>query len=209
MTRPPAFAPAFVLALALPLALAAAPALARCPETAEDAKAGFTVTYADGSQSRISLTPEGLTLEEMAYNDGSALGESSVSRHGYLVSELHMTEKGARVPGQTLLRLWPADLLEGPPIAPGARAQVVTTETLDGMDFQMTIILSASADAPALVGDCALTTRRVDIALDPENGDDVDHFLYLPDLGTGFYIGSTGGGLPPLDLRPVRIEVAG
>jgi hypothetical protein len=197
-----------ILALsALTLALAA-PALAACPTTPDDARAGIVIGFDDGATVTLTLLDTGLTREETTFNDGSDEGERTLARHGYLLTELHMTRGGTNLPGESLLRAHPAEVLAAPPLAPGETMQALTDETLDGETLSLTLVLTAGPDEMLRIGDCEVTARRIEVALDPEFGDDRDQYLYLPELQVGFYTGSTGGTLPPLVLRPTSIRMA-
>ncbi len=204
MQHPPCLAPS---ALVISVLALAAPALAACPATPDDARAGLVIGFEDGATLTLTLLDNGLTREETAFNDGTDEGERVLALHGYLLTELHMTRGGTVLPGESMIRVHPPEVMAAPPLAPGARMQILSDETLDGETLPLTQVFTAGPDETLRIGDCALTARRIEVALDPETGDDRDQYLYLPDLQVGFYTGSTGGTLPPLALRPTSIRV--
>ena len=197
--------------LAALLLLAASPAAARCPATPADAAAGLSVVYDDGSTSRLTLTAEGLTREENAYNDGSGLGELLIGRHGYLVTQLWPMQDGIQMTGALYLRDHPAAELAAPPLAPGeTRSWTATTRDETG-SVEDSLTFAAGPEETRRIGDCTFRASTVTVTLDNPSlpYPETETWLYLPDLGLSVFLSVTGPLGPALTLQPVSLQAAG
>lgn len=196
------------LVLAACTALSAHAAAARCPTTPQDAAAGFVVTYEDGSTTRLSLDPEGLSRTETSYNDGSGLGELLIGRHGYLTTQLWATKDGFMLTGATMLRDFRVDVMSLPPLAAGETRELAATSRLAEATFEDRLVLYAGPDTTVTIGVCTLRAREVTVTLATMEPPEVETSLFLPDVGISFLVAITGGTAPELDLDPVAIAMA-
>lgn len=190
--------------LAAACALLAGPAFGFCPATPADARAGFVVTYDDGSTMVTRILPDGLQEDIEEYNDGSGEGYLTRAVSGIYSVEEMPTWNGQPETGERWLFNYPGGLSSLPAITPRMRWDGSAEQKDDaGTGGTWSFGVSAGAMMTQAHAGCRMTAIPVVVRTTEPDGESYYLFFeYLPDIGVSLYrgIGDGPGDIDRLDI---------
>jgi len=193
---------------AIALSTAASSALANCPASPGDLDGGITVTFDDGSVTRLNREADGMILERTDYNDAAGMGFVSRSKFGFAYLESSDTEKGEVIGDSRILYDY----------GPGGLDLVTTPDTettrfttqrdltfSDGFTREQRVTFRTREYVQKSWGDCAYRVLPVEVSdFDSDDGR-AQTFAYIADLDVAVFIGVNEWDEPIGVAEPVSI----
>jgi hypothetical protein len=187
---------------------AASTALADCPSSPADLNTGITITFDDGSITRLSREADGMIVERTEYNDGNGSGFFSRSKFGFAHVESADTSGGELVAESRLVYDYGTgglDLVT----TPDTETTRFTTERklsfADGFVRDQRVTFRTREYVERRWGDCTYKVLPVEVSdFDSDDGR-AQTFAYVPDLGVALFIGVTEWDAPVAVAEPVSV----
>jgi hypothetical protein len=187
---------------------AASSALADCPSSPADLDAGITITFDDGSITRLSREADGVIVERTEYNDGNGSGFFSRSKFGFAHVESSDTSGGEVIPESRIVYDYGTsglDLVTTPDTETTRFTTERTISFADGFARDQRVTFRTREYVERQWGDCTYRVLPVEVSdFDSDDGR-AQTFGYVPDLGVAVFIGVTEWDVPVAVAEPVSV----
>ncbi|MDM7930512.1 hypothetical protein [Tabrizicola sp.] len=193
---------------ALALSAAATSAHADCPASPADLDGGITVTFDDGSVSRLNRDADGMIVERTNYNDAAGMGFEARSKFGFAYLESADTEKGAVISDRRILYDYGPgglDLVTAPDTeTTGFTTQRALTFS-DGFKRDQRVTFRTREYVDRQWGDCSYRVLPVWVSDSDSDDGRAQAFDYVPDLGVAVFVSVNEWEVPIWGAQPVSI----
>ena len=187
---------------------AASPAFADCPSSPADLDSGITITFDDGSVTRLKREADGMISERTEYNDGNGSGFLSRSKFGFAHVESSDTSGGEVVPEFRIVYDYGTGGLDLVTMPDTETTRFTTERKLsfaDGFVRDQRVTFRTREYVERQWGDCTYRVLPIEVSDFASDDGRAQTFGYVSDLGVAIFIGVTEWDAPVALAEPVSL----